>query len=142
MEYILSSHSVYKTEYHIVFVTKFRHEVLSPGFAKYTESVIKEIAEGMEGVEILEINVQTDHVHLFVIIPPKYSVSKVVEVIKSRSARIVRDKFKWFDKVYWGTRSLWSVGYFVSTVGLNEDVIRKYVKYQQSQDSGQVKLGF
>ena len=103
MEYVQSSHSIYKTEYHVVFVTKFRHEVLNPGFAKYTTEVIKDIASEMEGVEILEINIQTDHVHMYIRIPPKYAVSKVVEVLKSRSARIVRTKFEWMDKVYWGT---------------------------------------
>lgn len=142
MEYLYSSHSVYYTVYHIVFVTKYRRKVLNPGFAKYADSVIMDIVDGMEGVRIQELNVQSEHTHMVILIPPKYSVSKVVEVIKSQSAKIIRKKFKWMDKVYFGTNSLWSVGYFVSTVGLNEAAIRRYVKYQRKQDSGQAKLEF
>jgi len=140
MEFKQSAHSIYKTQYHIVFTTKFRKEILNPGFAKYTQDIITTVMDNMEGVYLLEINVQLDHVHMYVEIPPRYSVSKVVEVIKSRSAKLVRNKFKWIDKVYWGTSSLWSRGFFVSTVGINEKVIREYIRNQQKQDSGQVKL--
>lgn len=142
MEYYYSSHSVYYTSYHIVFVTKYRRKALSPGFAKYADTVIRNIAAGMDGVIIQELNVQPDRVHLVITIPPRYTVAKIVEVIKSMSAKIIRKKFDWLNKVYYGTPSLWSVGYFVSTVGVNENVIRKYVKYQQSQDSYQAKLDF
>ena len=140
MEFRYSAHSVYNTKYHIVFVTKFRRSVLNPGFAKYTEEAIKITAEGMEGVEIEEINVQVEQVHLVVLIPPRYSISKVVEALKGQSAKRVRKRFEWLDKVYWGTRSLWSKGYCVSTIGLNEKQIKDYVKFQQSQDRGQAKL--
>ena len=126
-----NGHSVYKTEFHIVFATKYGRKALNPGFAKYTESVIREIVEDIEGVEVLEINVQNDHVHLFMIITPKYAVSKVVEMIKSRSAKVVREKFGWLDNLYTGTKSLWSRGFFASTVGINEGVIRNYIKFQQ-----------
>lgn len=142
MEYYYSGHGVYYTSYHIVFVTKYRRKALSPGFAKYADTVIRNIVNGMDGVIIQELNVQPDHVHLVIIIPPRYNVSKIVEAIKSVSAKIVRKKFNWLNKVYYGTPSLWSVGYFVSTVGVNENVIRKYVKYQQGQDSYQAKLDF
>lgn len=56
--------------------------------------------------------------------------------------KVVREKFEWLNKVYYGTPSLWSRGYFVSTIGMNEEMIRRYVKYQQRQDSGQAKLEF
>ena len=140
MEYTKSSHSVYKTDYHVVFVTKYRRKALSPGFAKYTKTVIEDIAGKIEGVEIKEINVLPEHTHIFMTIPPKYSVAKVVEILKSRSAKVVRSKFEWLNKVYYGINSLWSKGYFVSTVGINDEVIRKYVRYQQRQDSGQLKI--
>ena len=140
MEVRYSSHSVYKTIYHIVMTTKFRRKVLNPGFGKYAKEVIESVVKEMEGVEIEEINVQVDHVHMIMIIPPKYAVSSVIGVIKSRSAKEIRKRFDWMDKVYWGTRSMWSGGYFVSTVGLNEEVIMSYVKYQRSEDSGQAKL--
>ena len=89
---------------------------------------------------MIELNVQPEHVHLVAIIPPKYSVAKVVEIIKSRSAKEVRKEIEWLDKLYYDTSSLWTVGFFVSTVGINEEMIKKYVRYQQKQDSGQAKL--
>lgn len=142
MEFHYSGHSIYYTVYHIVWVTKFRRKALSPGFRKYTDKVIKEIVDRIESVNIKELNVQSDHVHLVAVIPPKYAVAKIVEIIKSRSAKIIRKRFTWLDNLYYLTTSLWSVGYFVSTVGINEEVIKRYVKYQQNQDSGQAKLEF
>ena len=140
MEFIHSGHSVYHTEYHIVFCTKYRLKTLSPGFAKYTEKVLLDIATKIQGVETKEINVMPEHVHIVIIIPPKYAVAKVIEILKSRSTKIIREKFDWFDKPYYGTSSFWSPGYCASTIGINEDVIRRYVKYQQRQDNGQAKL--
>jgi len=140
MEVKYSSHGVYKTEYHLVFVTKFRRKVLNPGFAKYTQKALEGAIECFGNIELLEINVQEDHVHMVLVIPPKYSIASVIRKIKSESAKQVRSKFEWLDKVYWGTRSLWSVGYFVSTIGLNEKQILNYVKYQNKKDSGQAKL--
>lgn len=116
--------------------------MLNPGFAKYTEKVVRELADKIEGVEIGELNIQVDHVHILILIPPKYAVAKVVEILKSNSTKLVRKKFPWFDKPYFNTSSLWSTGYFVSTVGINEEAIRRYVKYQQNLDSGQAKLEF
>lgn len=90
MEIRVSSHSVYRTEYHIVFVTKFRHRALNPAlFKNIVEQVIKDITWRSVGVEIVELNAQPEHVHMMAIIPPKYAVSKVVEIIKSQSAKVI-----------------------------------------------------
>jgi len=78
------------------------------------------ILEEMPGVEIVEQNIQADHLHMVMIIPPKYSVSDVIGRIKGRSAGKLRKKFKWLEKVYWKENIVWSPGYFVSTIGLNE----------------------
>jgi len=91
-------------------------------------------------VEIVEQNIQVDHIHTIMIIPPKYSVSDVIGRIKGQSASKLRKKFTWLEKVYWNENIVWSPGYFVSTIGMNEDQIIKYVKWQESQDSGQAKL--
>ena len=96
----------------------------------------------MPGVEILEINIQPDHIHGVVIIPPKYAVSAVMGRIKGRSASMLRKKFAWLANVYWKENVVWSPGYFVSTVGVNEQQIIRYVRWQGSQDSGQAKLEF
>jgi putative transposase len=71
---------------------------------------------------------------------PKYSVSEVIGRLKGQSASKLRKKFTWLEKVYWKENLVWSPGYFVSTIGLNEEQIIKYVKWQESQDSGQAKL--
>ncbi len=141
MDVRLSGHSIYKTQYHIVFCTKYRHRALNPAkFRMETEKAIKETINKIIGVELVELNIQPAHVHLVMIIPPKYAVSKVVEIIKSRSAKQVRNTIEWLDKLYYDTTSLWSKGFFVSTVGIDEAIIRRYVQYQRKQNSGQAKL--
>ncbi len=90
---------------------------------------------------IEEVGVESDHVHLHMVIPPKYAVSKVVEVLKSVTSRRLKMKFPHFlEKVYWDGGGIWARGFFASTVGVNEKVIRNYVRYQGQQDAGQAKL--
>jgi len=79
---------------------------------------------------------------MMVIIPPKYSISEVVKMIKANTGRKMREKFKYLDKVYWGVKGIWSIGYFASTVGINEETIKKYIQMQGEEDSGQAKLEF
>ncbi len=81
-----------------------------------------------------------DHIHLYMVIPPKYAVSQVVETLKKNTSRHLRKKFRFLDKVYWDNGGIWSRGYFVSTVGINEEVIRKYVEMQGKEDTGQAEL--
>ena len=88
----------------------------------------------------MEQNIQVDHIHTVMIIPPKYAVSEVVGKLKCQMASQLRKKFAWLGKVYWAENIVWSPGYFVSTVGVDEERIIKYVKWQQRQDSGQAKL--
>jgi REP-associated tyrosine transposase len=96
--------------------------------------------KGMPGVEMTQQNIQVDHIHTIMIVPPKYSVSEVIGRLKGQSASKLRKKFTWLENVYWKENLVWSPGYFVSTTGLNEEQIIKYVKWQESQDSGQAKL--
>ena len=141
MDIRLLAHTAYRCQYHIVFVTKYRHRALNPAkFRSVAERAIRSTMENINAVEMVEINIQPEHVHLVLIIPPKYSVSKVVEIIKSRNAKIIRKEIQWLEKLYDTTNSMWTVGYFVSTVGIDEGVVRRYVKYQQEQDSGQAEL--
>ena len=142
METRFSGHGVYRTEYHVVWIPKYRRRVLNPGVRGYLSKIFPRILKEMPGVEILEINIQPDHIHGVVIIPPKYAVSAVMGRIKGRSASMLRKKFAWLAKVYWKENVVWSPGYFVSTVGVNEQQIIRYVRWQGSQDSGQAKLEF
>ena len=94
----------------------------------------------MPGCKIVEQNIQVDHIHMLMVIPPKYAVSEVIGEMKQYTASQLRGKFAWLEKVYWKERVVWSPGYFVSTVGLDEKQITEYVKWQAHQDSGQAKL--
>ena len=90
----------------------------------------------MPGCEVEELNVQIDHVHMVMIVPPKDSVSDVIGMIKGRTASNLRKKFRWLERVYWKENVVWSPGFFVSTVGVDEEEIKRYVKWQGEQDSG------
>ena len=140
METRFSGHGVYRTEYHVVWIPKYRRRVLNPGVRGYISKVFPKILKEMPGVEILETNLQVDHIHAIMVIPPKYAVSAVVGRIKGRSASMLRKKFAWLGKVYWKENIVWSPKFFVSTIGLNEQQIMRYVKWQGHQDSGQAKL--
>lgn len=93
----------------------------------------------MVGVEIETIGFDKDHLHMVIVIPPKYSISDVIGKLKSQSSSRMRKKFKWLEKVYWKENILWSPGYFVSSVGVDEETIKNYVERQGQQDSGQLR---
>ena len=133
---------VYHTRYHVVFVTKYRRKVLKGGVGEYLKVKLQEVKEYYPDLEILEAKTDEDHVHLLVSIPPKMAVSQAVRIIKANTGRALRRKFPFLQKLYWGVPGVWSVGHFVSTVGINESVIRKYIEQQGQEDSGQAKLEF
>ena len=134
------AHTVYRTQYHIVFVTKYRRKILVKGVAFWLKLRLQEIRKYKPDLEYIEIGMDKDHVHLHMIIPPKYSVSEIVNQIKSNVSRDMKKRFEFLADVYWGTDSVWSTGFFVSTVGINEETIRKYVQMQGKEDSGQAEL--
>jgi putative transposase len=100
----------------------------------------KEVKEYYPELDILQINHDIDHIHLLMSIPPKMSVSAVVRILKSNTSRELKKKFPFLKKFYWGTDCVWSDGYFVSTVGINEGIIRNYIEHQGQEDSGQAQL--
>ena len=142
METRFSGHSVYRTEYHIVWIPKYRRRILNPGVKEYLEKLFPKVLENLPGCEILEKNIVIDHIHMVMIIPPKYAVSDTIGRIKQFTSSKLREKLPWIKQVYWKERIVWSPGYFVSTIGLDEKAILAYVKWQQTQDSGQAKLEF
>jgi putative transposase len=137
-----SAHTVYKTQYHIVWITRYRKKILVKGVKDYLKIKLLEIRKYYPEWEYLEIGIDLDHVHLYMIIPPKYAVSKVVETIKSNTSKALKIKFAFLEKVYWDDRGIWAKGYFVSTVGINEKIIKEYVKMQEKEDTGQAELEF
>jgi putative transposase len=117
---------------HIVWVPKYRYKVLK---GKIGEEVRKTIIVQSErlGCEIVELNVQVDHVHLLIKIPPKVSISSLMGVMKGKSAIRVFSKFPELkQRPYWGNH-FWAEGYCVDTVGLDSEMIQKYVKYQEDK---------
>lgn len=127
------SHSIYERKYHIVLCPKYRYRILRDEMAEYTRQQIYRLCRQKDGVEVLELTVRLDHVHLVVSIPPKYAVSNFMGYLKGKLAIRLFDRYERLGRRYWG-RHLWSRGYCVSTIGLDEDKIRKYVKWQGQRE--------
>ena len=138
MKVIKTAHSMYSLQYHVVWVCKYRRKILKPGVCSYIRKTIPGLLRGMPGVTIESIGFDGDHVHMLMEIPPKYSISSVMGRLKSQLASRMRKFFPWLSQVYWNENLVWSPGYFVSSVGLDEKTVRKYVEYQGRQDSGQL----
>lgn len=142
MEYRKQGHCVYGIEYHIVFTTKYRRKIFNEGVGQYCVIKMQEISKYYPDIMILNAKTDQDHIHFLATIPPRFSVSKVINLLKSNTGRALREKFPFLQEVYWGDDGIWSGGYFVSTVGLNEEIIRKYIEAQGAEDGGQAKLEF
>ena len=137
-----AAHTVYKTQYHIVWVTRFRRKILVPGVQRYLRVKLEEVRKWYPDWEYVAIGMEVDHVHVHMVIPPKYAVSWVVGTIKQNTSRALSEKFAFLKQVYWDEDGIWTKGYFVSTVGINEGIIRRYVEMQDQEDAGQAQLEF
>ena len=140
MDYIKTAHSVYYLQYHVVWVCKHRRRILKPGICGYIRKLLPKLFRSMPGVKLETIGFDKDHLHMVMSIPPKYSISSVMGKLKSQSSSQLRKSFSWLTKVYWNENIVWSPGYFVSSVGVDEETIKKYVELQGRQDSGQLQL--
>ena len=127
------SHVIYKCEYHIVWVPKYRFRILEGDIKKLIEEDIKMLCEWKK-CEVQEMSVQNDHIHLVVSIPPKVSISDMMGILKGKLAiKLFKSYPKMKKKPYWGNH-FWARGYFVSTVGIDEEVIKRYVKHQEKEE--------
>ena len=140
MELRKQGHCAYRCEYHLVFVTKYRRKIFNEGSFGYFEKVLYQVKESLPEVKYLTVNHDTDHIHMRLSIPPKMRVSDVVRTIKSITGRLLKKKFEHMRKAYWGVQGIWSEGYFVSTIGIDEHVIQKYIEHQGQEDEGQAQL--
>jgi putative transposase len=132
-KYRKQSHVIYQCTYHIVWSPKFRYRILSGAIKELVEHDIRVLCSWRE-VEVLELNVQPDHVHLVCSIPPKLSVSELMGLVKGKLAiKLFKSYPGLRQKPYWGNH-FWARGYFVNTVGIDEDLIRRYVKYQEQKE--------
>ena len=123
-----------------MWITRYRRKILVKGVKDYLRIKLQEVRKYHPDWEYVEIGIDCDHIHLYMVIPPKYSVSDVVETIKKNTSRSLREEFSFLNKVYWDDKGVWGVGYFVSTAGINEEIIRKYVELQGKEDTGQAEL--
>lgn len=140
MEVVKTGHSVYRLQYHVVWVCKYRRRILNPGVCTYLRRVMPKLLRSMPGVEIETIGFDEDHLHMVMVIPPRYSIAGVMGKLKSQSSSPLRKTYGWLGKVYWKENIVWSPGYFVSSVGVDEEIIRRYVEHQGRQDSGQLRM--
>ena len=134
------SHCVFSCDYHIVFPTKYRRKVINKGVKAFIMARIEDIKEHYPELQFKKVNTDEDHIHILVSIPPQIAVGKVVGIIKANTARGMKAEVPYLKKVYWGTNSIWSEGYFVSTVGINEEIIRRYIENQGNADAGRTNL--
>jgi putative transposase len=93
-------------------------------------------------MEVVTLNVQVDHIHMVMVIPSKYAVARVVQYIKSQSAEALKAKFPFLRKAYFSREGMWSRGYCVSCIGLDEKEILAYIEHQEKEDKGQLQLPF
>ncbi len=140
METRRQAHAVYRCQYHIIWIPRYRYKVLVNGVDKYLKIKLDEVRKYYPEFEYGEWNIQPDHVHMIISFPPKYSVAEVVGILKQNTGKALKDKFEFLKEVYHGRGGIWSVGYFVATIGLDEKMIENYVRYQEKEDLGQAKL--
>ena len=127
------SHALWHCLYHIVWTPKYRYRILKGEIKTEVEHCIRAFSE-QKGCIIEELNVQEDHVHLVIFVPPKVSISEIIGIMKGRTAIRLFNKYKKLkQRPYWGNH-FWSKGYCVDTVGLDAEMIKKYVKYQEKKD--------
>ena len=125
------SHTSWECVYHIVWIPKYRRKVLYGEARREIGEILAMLAERMDGVEKVEGSVCRDHVHICLRIAPKHSVSSVVGKLKGKSAIILHERHPEWRRLTGRDRTLWARGYYVSTVGLNESVIRRYIQKQE-----------
>jgi putative transposase len=125
-------HTKWECKYHVVWIPKYRKKSLYQGLRRYLGELLKDLAAQKE-CKILEGHLVSDHVHILISIPPKYSVSQAIGFIKGKSAIAIARNYMGRKKNFTG-QSFWARGYYVSTVGKDEEAVRQYIKHQEEED--------
>lgn len=139
-EELTLSHVKWECKYHVVLVPKYRKKVFYGPLRKEVGLILKDLL-GQKGVAVLECHAMPDHIHLCLSIPPKLSISSVMGFVKGKSAIIIHRRFLGKNKNFTGMH-FWSRGYFVSSVGLNEEVIKAYIRNQEKEERRDEQMGF
>jgi putative transposase len=140
MELKRTNHAVYDTKYHLVWAPKYRKWIVRDDIRDRVKEVFEEISRNHD-FEIDTLEIAKDHVHIFLSFPPRYSISKVVGILKSISGSVIFQEHPEVKKELWGGE-FWEDGYFARTVGdkVREEVIRKYIKYHREQEKSPKQL--
>lgn len=140
-EYQSLAHTRWDCKYHVVFIPKRRKKAIFGSLRRHLGEIFRELAKHKES-EVVEGHLMPDHVHMCLSVPPKYSVSHVVGYIKGKSAITIARKFGGRARNFTG-EVFWARGYFVTTVGLDEEMVRAYIRNQEQEDEryDQMKLG-
>lgn len=126
------AHTTWECKYHIVFAPKFRRQVIYGKIKAEIGKIIRKLCE-YKKIEILEAEACPDHIHMLIVIPPKYSVAQIMGYLKGKSSLMIFDKFANLKYKY-GNRHFWCKGYYVSTIGRNEKKIKEYIQNQLQED--------
>jgi putative transposase len=133
MDYRYGSHTVYRIEYHFVWVTKYRYQVLRGEVGERVRELVRQTCEAFE-IRIVKGVVSKDHVHILVSAPPELAPSEIMRRIKGRTASKLFEEFPTLRKRYWG-QHFWARGYFCATVGeLTDDMIKQYLEHHFEPD--------
>mgnify|MGYP006297870517 FL=1 len=131
-EYRKGAHSVYDIQYHFVWVTKYRYQVLKGEVARRARELIRQSCMSRD-IQILQGHISGDHVHILVSSPPSLSPSKIMQYVKGRTSRMLQDEFSHLKKRYWG-QHLWARGYYCGTVGtVTDEQIRAYIERHEQE---------
>jgi putative transposase len=131
-EYRKGAHTLYDIQYHLVWVTKYRYQVLRGEVAERTREILRQVCMSRD-IHILQGHVSADHVHMLVSCPPLLSAAKTVQYLKGVSSRKLQEEFPHLKKRYWG-QHVWARGYFCATVGVvSQEQIKEYIEKHQNE---------
>ena len=137
MDYRKGSHTVYDIKYHIVWITKYRYQILKGDIAYRLRELLRQGCEA-RGITIIKGNVSKDHVHMLISCPTNMAPSQIIQYLKGRSSKLIQDEFPELKRRYWG-QHLWAKGYFCSTVGsVTEDMIKEYIEKQGKEEKKEI----
>ncbi|ONI38012.1 transposase [Candidatus Epulonipiscium fishelsonii] len=126
------THTKWNCKYHIVFAPKYRRQIIYGKIKVDIGRILRQLCE-YKGIEIIEASICSDHIHMLISIPPKYSVSQIMGYLKGKSALMIFDRHANLKYKY-GNRQFWCKGYYVDTVGRNKKAIQEYIKNQLQDD--------
>lgn len=136
------NHSTYKLQYHIVWGTKYRRPWLTDYVKPELLRSLYQICKKYPTLFLLTVNTDQDHVHIQIEIPPNIAISDAVQLLKGASSVVIRKKFKFIREMYLEKDGIWSVGYFVSSIGLDEETITRYIEWQNKKEKPQTSKLF